>query len=649
MAYQALYRVWRPQTFKDMVGQDVVTKTLKNAILTGQTSHAYLFTGPRGTGKTSAAKIFAKALNCLDLQDGEPCNKCANCVGVNDGSLNDVIEIDAASNNGVEEIRDIRDKAKYAPTQAPNKVYIIDEVHMLSTGAFNALLKTLEEPPAQVVFILATTEPHKIPATIISRTQRFDFKRITLKQSLERMEYILDQKGYQYDETALKVIGQAAEGGMRDALSILDQTLSFGDEAVTLDNALLVTGSVTQNLLSEYVENFTQHETQTALATLQSLLDEGKDANRFIEDLIGYVRDLLLANDAPQMVNAVTDDRFQALAKAVSPRYLYAVIDELNQIQQQLRFTTHPDVYLEVLTVKLSQLGTQPVATAGTAPVAQQAAPVQTQAQPVVNAVAPAVSQPAVSQPVVSNTPVVTPAATPAPAEAPVSSRMAQVQAMMAQSTPDSKPASQARPTAPVVNTATATPASNDAIAKVDGQAVFDVLKHATKPALSQMQNIYGDLLNMLSVVETAKMTTAQPVAASPEAVILAFAQPYIHHLASMDAQLQQDVFKGINRLIGEELTLVFISEDQWKQARQSFAQQHKQGIPVDQMVAPALTKLEFASQPAVQPTVPEVEESQDNVENALPAEPVVDAAPSNVVQKAEELFGADFITVENN
>lgn len=178
-----------------MVGQEIITKTLKNAIITGQTSHAYLFTGPRGIGKTSAAKIFAKALNCLNLHDGEPCNECINCQAINNGSLNDVIEIDAASNNGVEEIRDIRDKVKYAPTQAPFKVYIIDEVHMLSTGAFNALLKTLEEPPAQVVFILATTEPHKIPLTIISRTQRFDFRRIGTTASIARMEYILEQKG----------------------------------------------------------------------------------------------------------------------------------------------------------------------------------------------------------------------------------------------------------------------------------------------------------------------------------------------------------------------------------------------------------------------------------------------------------------------
>lgn len=216
MAYQALYRVWRPQRFDDMIGQEVITRTLKNAITTNQISHAYLFAGPRGTGKTSAAKIFAKAINCHHQVDGEPCNECETCKAITAGTLNDVIEIDAASNNGVEEIRDIRDKVKYAPTVADYKVYIIDEVHMLSTGAFNALLKTLEEPPANVIFILATTEPHKIPATIISRTQRFDFKRIAANDSYERMIYILKQKDVTYDDQAVKVIAKLprAECGM---------------------------------------------------------------------------------------------------------------------------------------------------------------------------------------------------------------------------------------------------------------------------------------------------------------------------------------------------------------------------------------------------------------------------------------------------
>ena len=241
MTYQALYRVWRPQAFSDVSGQEMITQTLRNAIRQQKSSHAYLFTGPRGTGKTSVAKIFAKAINCPNSSDGEPCNDCAICEQITNGSLGDVIEIDAASNNGVEEIRDIRDKANYAPTQADYKVYIIDEVHMLSMGAFNALLKTLEEPPRNVVFVLATTEPHKIPLTIISRTQRFDFRRISQEAIMDRMEYILDEMGVDHEEDALLLIAKAAEGGMRDALSILDQALSFSEGRIKIDDIQPIT------------------------------------------------------------------------------------------------------------------------------------------------------------------------------------------------------------------------------------------------------------------------------------------------------------------------------------------------------------------------------------------------------------------------
>ena len=292
MAYQALYRKWRPQKFDDMVGQTAVTKTLKNAIIHHKTSHAYLFTGPRGTGKTSAAKIFAKAINCLNPQDGEPCNDCLLCKGITEGTIGDVIEIDAASNNGVEEIRDIRDKARYAPTQATYKVYIIDEVHMLSTGAFNALLKTLEEPPKNVIFILATTEPHKIPATIISRTQRFDFRRITNDEIIQRLRYILEQEEIAYEEEALSVIARCANGGMRDALSLLDQVISFSDDKVSFEQAIQVSGSLTDDLMIEFIRLLTQQQAQAALLQLQDLLLLGKEASRLIEEWLEFSRDL---------------------------------------------------------------------------------------------------------------------------------------------------------------------------------------------------------------------------------------------------------------------------------------------------------------------------------------------------------------------
>lgn len=319
MAYQALYRVFRPQAFQDIVGQSHVTKTLQNAIVQNKISHAYLFSGPRGTGKTSAAKVFAKAINCERSTDGEPCNECDTCKGITDGSNPDVLEIDAASNNGVEEIRDIREKVKYAPTNSKYKVYIIDEVHMLSTGAFNALLKTLEEPPKHVIFILATTEPHKLPLTIISRVQRFDFKRITTQDITAHMASILDSESIQYEDKALQIIGRAAEGGLRDALSLLDQVISFGSEAVGVEDALEITGSVAQNLLTDLVEAVMDKDPKQAISTLSSLLAEGKDPVRLVEDLLVFFRDILLYQKAPgldeALERALVDDSFEALAK----------------------------------------------------------------------------------------------------------------------------------------------------------------------------------------------------------------------------------------------------------------------------------------------------------------------------------------------
>lgn len=619
MAYQALYRVWRPQKFSDMVGQEIITKTLKNAIITGQTSHAYLFTGPRGTGKTSAAKIFAKALNCLNLQDGEPCNECINCQAINNGSLNDVIEIDAASNNGVEEIRDIRDKVKYAPTQAPFKVYIIDEVHMLSTGAFNALLKTLEEPPTQVVFILATTEPHKIPLTIISRTQRFDFRRIGTTASITRMEYILEQKGYQYEAPALKVIANAAEGGMRDALSILDQTLSFGDDQVTLANALLVTGAVKQSLLNEYVTAVLAEDVPTSLQVLESILQEGKDAHRFIEDLISYIRDLLLANQAPDMVTVTPDEVFVTLSKQVTPDYAYNVINVLNDVQQQLRFTTHPDVYLEVLTVKLASLNLQ---------TDTLVVPASTKTKPQVDkpnistAVAAKIEQPSDEAAITANK-----------------------QHVSAAKTADSQPL-----VAPPIEAARNIPISSGPIAPVsknaltgkvafDGQSVFDILHVATKAALRAIEDNYADLLNMLSVVEMAKLNQAKPVAASPNGIVLAFNQPYIHRLAQQDETLQNNILQNLNRLTGETPMVVLITDDQWNQLRNSYVNQYKEKIAFTDMTVPQLSELAVETQPPVDKPVSMAVE--------IPSEPVKIDEPELITQ-AKALFG-DIVTIENN
>ncbi|MEO5287383.1 DNA polymerase III subunit gamma/tau [Limosilactobacillus sp. WILCCON 0053] len=578
MSYQALYRVWRPQRFDEIVGQQVVTQTLKNAIITKQISHAYLFAGPRGTGKTSAAKIFAKAINCHHQQDGEPCNECEICRAITNGQLGDVIEIDAASNNGVEEIRDIRDKAKYAPTQADYKVYIIDEVHMLSTGAFNALLKTLEEPPANVIFILATTEPHKIPLTIISRVQRFDFRRISAQDAFERMQYILDQKHVEYENDALWVIANAAEGGMRDALSILDQVLSFSDNQVKLDDALLVTGSVTKQLLKKYFDETTSHQSAAALHTMKEILDQGKDGQRFIEDLISFIRDVLLYQESPQLVNVagsgLKEADFQQLSQAASADELYQMIDELNAIQEEMRFTTHPDVYLEVLTVKLSQIKPQDNKTSA--------------------------SDPRLNQTIGQ-----------------LQQEIQQLQAAIA-GLRQTGSGSASR----IVRRAgsnTGNKIQPKMTVKLD--RVYPILEHATKQNLRGLQEIWGDLLNMLDTPQRALINTSQPVAASPQGVVVSFDSSFLLQRAN-SGSLAADMEAGLQRLSGNEMRVAFVPMDQWPKIRHNYLVEH--GYLNNGKAGTA---------------------KKDSTAQSAPATPV---KTDPLVDKAKQMFG-DLVKIEDN
>ena len=522
MAYQALYRKWRPQKFEDMVGQTAVTKTLKNAIIHHKTSHAYLFTGPRGTGKTSAAKIFAKAINCLNPKDGEPCNDCLLCKGITEGTIGDVIEIDAASNNGVEEIRDIRDKARYAPTQATYKVYIIDEVHMLSTGAFNALLKTLEEPPKNVIFILATTEPHKIPATIISRTQRFDFRRITNDEIIQRLRYILEQEEIAYEEEALSVIARCANGGMRDALSLLDQVISFSDDKVSFEQAIQVSGSLTDDLMIEFVRLLTQQQAQAALLQLQDLLLLGKEASRLIEEWLEFSRDLLVAKQTGDMIGR--SEAFVAFAKEVEEAFLYRFMDALNQTQQEMRFTTKTTISLEVFTIKMAQ----PVVA-----VAQQAAPT---------------NQEYVSQ---------------------LEQQLQSLQQQMSQLLQGQGVVAPKK--------ATSTPQAKSSTYKPNIGEVYKVLDAATRKDLIFIRELWGDLLQMLSTTQRALLKASEPVAASPNGFVLKFDYEILCQRAQESLELHEDIARHCQTLAQYPGNFVSVTGEQWVQIRQDYLRDKKE------------------------------------------------------------------------
>ena len=355
--YKALYRRWRPLTFDDVVSQPHITTTLKNQIINDKTAHAYLFTGSRGTGKTTCARIFAKAINCLDSKDGEPCLKCEICHDADIGALADIIEIDAASNNGVDDIRDIRDAAIYTPERCKYRVYIIDEVHMLSVNAFNALLKIMEEPPPYIKFILATTEVHKVPATILSRCQRYDFRRILASDIVDRLIYISDKEGIQLDNDAAALIAKIADGGMRDALSLLDQCIAYSDN-VTLESVSSAAGIAGRDYLFSILENIIDQNSAECINITDKLYSMSKDMQRLCEELLSQMRNLMLIKTAPQQSNLLTClpseiDRLKNIAQKIS---LEIILDKLNILQEtneRLSRVSNKRIELEMCMVKL--------------------------------------------------------------------------------------------------------------------------------------------------------------------------------------------------------------------------------------------------------------------------------------------------------
>lgn len=359
MSYTALYRKWRPKDFDDIKGQDAIVTTLRNQISANRIGHAYLFCGTRGTGKTSAAKVFAKAVNCKNPKNGSPCGECASCIAIAAGNSMNVIEMDAASNNGVDDVREIRDNVAYSPTDADYKVYIIDEVHMMSGAAFNALLKTLEEPPSYVVFILATTEPHKLPITILSRCQRYDFKRISTNIIEDRLKEVITNEGLSAEDKAISYIAKSAEGGMRDALSLLDQCASFflGKE-ITYDRALEVLGAVDTSVFSEFLRDIIARSVVDAFHVIDRILIQGRDINQFVLDFTWHLRNVLLiksTNDASEVVD-VTKENLELLkkeAQGIPEDTLMRYIRIFSELSNDLRYATQKRVLVEIAIIKL--------------------------------------------------------------------------------------------------------------------------------------------------------------------------------------------------------------------------------------------------------------------------------------------------------
>ena len=521
--YQALYRKYRSQTFSQLVGQEIVAKTLKQAVEQEKISHAYLFSGPRGTGKTSVAKIFAKAMNCPNQEGGEPCNNCYICQAVTDGSLEDVIEMDAASNNGVDEIRDIRDKSTYAPSIAQYKVYIIDEVHMLSTGAFNALLKTLEEPTPNVVFILATTELHKIPATILSRVQRFEFKSIRTQDIRDHIFHILEKEGIAYETEAVEIIARRAEGGMRDALSILDQALSLTQDArLTTAVSEEITGTISLSALDNYVAALAQKDVTHALENLNLIFDNGKSMTRFVTDLLQYLRDILIVQTGGE--NTHHSDLFKDnldLSQAV----LFEMIGIATSSLADIKSSLQPKIYAEMMTIRLAEIDSKPTLSDD---ISGELASLREEV-------------------------------------ARLKQALANVNMSPKQTTPT--------PSRPV---------NSKSIYRVDRNKVQSILQEAVenpdlaRQNLIRLQNAWGEVIESLSGPDKALLVGSQPVAANEHHAILAFESNFNAGQTMKRDNLNTMFGNILSQAAGFSPEILAISMDEWKEVRADFSAKAK-------------------------------------------------------------------------
>ncbi len=587
LVYQAFYRVYRPQSFEEMSGQRHVKQTLQNALLHNKTTHAYLFSGPRGTGKTSAAKIFAKALNCEKGPAKEPCNECATCLSVTEGSNTDVIEFDAASNSRVEEMREIIEKVRFAPANSRFKVYIIDEVHMLSNSAFNALLKTLEEPPSHVVFILATTEPHKLPLTIISRCQRFDFKPLTSTDIVERMKTVLADADIESDEGTLKVIAQAASGGMRDALSMLDQVVSFSGDKLSIEDALLVTGAIGEDVFHQLADALRNKDAGVVLSLLDQLIAEGKDVTRLVEDLITFFRDLLLLRTAPNLKDLLElvspDNRFEKMANEFDPDLLYAFIDILAKTQQEMRFSHHAKVYVESALLKMIHL---------------DGGAVQSKANDM--AIDPEIMVKFKEM------------------ERKVDELQRQLQMQGGRQQAAETPATPRR---------NASKSSQGF--RVPTGKINEVLKAATKQDIQTIRTEWAAMMQALQKSHAALLEETEPVAASESAFVLKFKYEIHCLMASENLSLRSGLTDALQSRTGKAYEVVYVPEEGWLKVREEFIRNNKLGKKDS-------GETSSAKETESEELIALMEEAEQ--ENVDP-----------LITEAEKIFGKEFIEVHDD